>query len=403
MPKTLFEFYKSQGQALPSVAARAPLAAQHGITNYTGTAEQNNLLLSKLSAGAATPGNLPPIPPVVPSGPVDTGGAPAVPAGTGGVGDLGNLRLALRAALSEATQTQAGSRIKALSPLLEGGAAPNVITAALGLAQKGLAQTEESIFGDIMAGYRDATEARQKEIDRINELRAEYGSAVPSSVTDLTTALDLIAPTVDKERKTRLEKMASDQAEDNDIESWAESFARGELSIGNVPSKIRTAVKVRADAIKTKLEGEAKEEYKSRIAFRLEKKTSDFEIERALATQDENLTVQEQRGLIDYIDGLEAAQKASKKSGGKGFFSFLNQPASGTPQGQGGGSGGIFGSGNFSNISIDDRISRLEQSLGTGPAGTNKTYLEQTLLKNGYDPREIASRTRTGIIDKIFR
>jgi len=323
MPTTLFEFYKSQGQALPSVAARAPLAAQHGITNYTGTAEQNNLLLSKLSAGAATPGNLPPITPIAPAG---AGGAPADPTGTRGAGELGNLREALRSALGEASQTQQQNRIQQLSPLLQGGVAPNVITAALGLARAGLQQTEESKFSDIIAGVKDDNDAKQKEVDRINELRQEYGSAVPSSVTDLATALDLIAPTVDAERKAKLTKMAQDQADDDDIESWAESFAKGEISVSNIPSKIRTAVKVRSDAIRAKLEVDAKEEYKSRIAFRLEKKTSDFETERTLSIQDDNLNVQEQRDIIDYIDGLEAAQKASKAKGNKGFFSFLNKP-----------------------------------------------------------------------------
>jgi len=241
-------------------------------------------------------------------------------------GDLGNLRVALRSALSEATQQTAASRMQQLSGLVEGGAAPNVFLAAIGLAQSGLRTTQETVFGDIMAGYKDQTEARQKEIDRINELRLEFGSAVPSNVTDLKTALDLVAPLVDRERKLRLDKMAQEQAEDNDIESWAESFAKGEISIGNVPAAIRTQVKVRADAIMAKLETEAKQEYKDRIAFRLENKTSDFDTERALIVQDDNLTVVEQREIIEYVDTLEQQQKAAKKSSGKGFLNFLYPP-----------------------------------------------------------------------------
>ncbi len=325
MPTTLYDYYKEQGKPLPSVAERAPLAAQYGIANYTGTAEQNSALLAKLSAGGAAGSN--PAAPAGVAGPVPPAGEPA----NTGFGDLGNLRNALRSALSEAAQKTSTDRMTQLSGLVGGGASPSVINAAIGLAQKGLKTSQETVFGDVMAAYKDASEAKQKEMDRINELRVQFGSAVPSSVTDLTTALDLVAPLVDKENRLKLQKMATDQAEDNDIESWAESFAKGEITIGNVPAKIRTAVKVRADAIKTKLEGEAKEEYKSRIAFRLEKKTSDFNTERTLTMQDDNLTVQEQRDVIDYIDGLEASQKASKAKGNKGFFSFLNPPAPPAP------------------------------------------------------------------------
>jgi hypothetical protein len=107
-------------------------------------------------------------------------------------------------------------------------------------------------------------------------------------------------------------------------------LAKGEISVGNVPSNIRTAVKVRSDAIRTNLEADAKKEYQDRIAFRLEKKTSDFETERSLAITDDNLSVAEQREILDYIDSLEQAQKASKAKGGKGFFSFLNPSGGGS-------------------------------------------------------------------------
>ena len=46
-PTNLYEYYKSQGQALPSIADRAGDAAKAGIQGaYTGTADQNNQLLS---------------------------------------------------------------------------------------------------------------------------------------------------------------------------------------------------------------------------------------------------------------------------------------------------------------------------------------------------------------------
>ena len=48
-PATLYEYYQSQGQALPSVSARAPLYAQAGGQGtYTGTASQNTQLLNYL-------------------------------------------------------------------------------------------------------------------------------------------------------------------------------------------------------------------------------------------------------------------------------------------------------------------------------------------------------------------
>ena len=326
MAKTLFEYYTAKGQKLPSVAERAPLAAQYGISNYKGTAEQNNLLLSKLEATAPIPvpgGTSNPLPSGATSAIPNGGGQAIQPsAGTETAGDLGNLRIALREALNEAAKSRVEKNFNIAAPL--SGGVPGTLGSIVDMIRGGIKAPVETTFSDIISGYKDATDAKKKEIDRINELRAEYGSVVPSSVQDLSTALDLIAPTVDKERRLALEKMAKDQAADNDIESWADSFARGEVSIGNVPAAIRTAVKVRADKIKATLETEAKSEYKSRIAFRLEKKQSDFDQERGLTMQDDNLTVVEQREVIDYIDSLEAAQKAAKKTSGKGFFNFLS-------------------------------------------------------------------------------
>lgn len=46
----LNEYYASKGQALPSVSQRAGLASQAGISNYTGTAQQNAILLKSLNS-----------------------------------------------------------------------------------------------------------------------------------------------------------------------------------------------------------------------------------------------------------------------------------------------------------------------------------------------------------------
>lgn len=57
----LNKYYTSQGQALPTVQARAPLYSQYGGTGaYTGTANQNSFLLGKLTSQGSTPVNATP-------------------------------------------------------------------------------------------------------------------------------------------------------------------------------------------------------------------------------------------------------------------------------------------------------------------------------------------------------
>ena len=67
---TLNEYYQSKGQALPSVAERQGIAAQAGIQNYTGTAQQNTQLLSSLmgNQGNQTATPTPTIPGTVATG-----------------------------------------------------------------------------------------------------------------------------------------------------------------------------------------------------------------------------------------------------------------------------------------------------------------------------------------------
>lgn len=50
-PTNLFDYYKNQGQSLPSLQERAKIASQAGISGYSGTPEQNKQLLSYLSKG----------------------------------------------------------------------------------------------------------------------------------------------------------------------------------------------------------------------------------------------------------------------------------------------------------------------------------------------------------------
>lgn len=58
MASTLKEYYTGQGQALPTVADRAPVAAKAGISNYVGSAEQNNALLGYLQSTPNTGTNV---------------------------------------------------------------------------------------------------------------------------------------------------------------------------------------------------------------------------------------------------------------------------------------------------------------------------------------------------------
>lgn len=57
MASNLNEYYKSQGKALPSVTERQGVASQAGISNYTGTAEQNASLLGYLTKLPSQSGN----------------------------------------------------------------------------------------------------------------------------------------------------------------------------------------------------------------------------------------------------------------------------------------------------------------------------------------------------------
>lgn len=120
-----------------------------------------------------------------PSASPDSSSPTALPGASSSIGDLSNLRVALRSALTEATQQKSKSRIEALSPLLEGGAAPNVIGAAVGLAQQGLKQTQENYFNDIMTGVKDAQQsADQARRDTLNSINTMIDNGVFSDMPD---------------------------------------------------------------------------------------------------------------------------------------------------------------------------------------------------------------------------
>src|SRR3990167_8244892 len=90
------------------------------------------------------------------------------------LGNLSNLRSALKTALQEAAERKSESRIRAVSPLMEGGAAPSVLTAAIGLAKQGLAESRDRLFSDIMEGVSEeqkiADTKRKSAMDSINQM-----------------------------------------------------------------------------------------------------------------------------------------------------------------------------------------------------------------------------------------
>jgi hypothetical protein len=118
--------------------------------------------------------------------------------------DMNNLSQALKAALSEAGQTVAKQRMTAMSGMVEGGAAPNVINMAIGLAQSGLRQTQADVFGDILTTYKENIAMKQREQEQINNLRLQFGTAIPKSVDSLSEALDYVTPLVDEERRLEI-------------------------------------------------------------------------------------------------------------------------------------------------------------------------------------------------------
>lgn len=80
-PTTLAQYYEQQGAKLPSVSERRTLANQFGIQNYSGTAQQNQQLLSNLvsitpdasyTPTSSNPVNLSTIPEGVPTPPAST-------------------------------------------------------------------------------------------------------------------------------------------------------------------------------------------------------------------------------------------------------------------------------------------------------------------------------------------
>jgi hypothetical protein len=245
-----------------------------------------------------------------------------------------------------------------------------------------------------MEGYKDATEAKKKELDSINELRLEYGSAIPNSVTDLKTAIDFATPLIDKknaldrqEAQARISKMQQEVVEANDIDSWAYDVAQDPAYISKVPANLKNAVKVRADELKKQMETEMDTELKDNMKFSVEQKTQDFDGLRIIVINGgslgnidlSSLSTEERRSYLDYLDQLEEEQKAQKKAGSKGISSFF-MPQKVEPS--------QFGGEQYKDVSIDARIAQLKSA---NPK-ISRDQLEVQLTKDGYQFDQIRNK-----------
>jgi hypothetical protein len=57
MANTLYEYYTGKGEKLPSVSDRKKIAEQYGISDYSGSVDQNNKLLQSLKGGSSNGGS----------------------------------------------------------------------------------------------------------------------------------------------------------------------------------------------------------------------------------------------------------------------------------------------------------------------------------------------------------
>lgn len=177
MANTLFEFYQSQGQALPSVQQRQGIAQQAGIQNYSGTEAQNRQLLGFLQQ--PTRQNIPPIAPtpsaitpesLVPVAPIAQPEAPTtvVPQS---VNIADQILKASEVQPTEAQQFQENTiqNIVKNMGLLQGEAADT--TAAL--QQAGVANLKQDLQNINSQILQKQAEIAQDDIQLISRMRAE--------------------------------------------------------------------------------------------------------------------------------------------------------------------------------------------------------------------------------------
>jgi hypothetical protein len=236
------------------------------------------------------------------------------------LGSLANLRLALREALNEAGKNRMANSYSQIAPLA--GGVPGTLGSVVNMIRSSAAAPVESVFNDVVTAWKEDAAAAEKEKARIQELRIEFGSAIPAGVTTLDEAIGYVTPLVDKENNLRLAKLQQDQQTDNDVETWAQFLAEGG-SMSSVPTKIRTQAQNRATAIMTEKEEKYKTEFKDTLKLFASKKYNTYEELReivkkggSLANFDlSTLNGREMDEYIGYIDELELAEKQAKTTG----------------------------------------------------------------------------------------
>jgi LysM repeat protein len=288
-----------------------------------------NLIIAGGNLNIPDPVGAPPAGPAsgtgTPNGALDAT-SPTQSGAASNLGSLANLRLSLREALNEAGKNRMANSYSQIAPLA--GGVPGTLGSVVSMIRNSSAAPIESVFNDVTTAWKEDAAAAEKEKARIQDLRVQFGTAIPSGVTSLDEAIGYVTPLVDKENALRLSKMSQDQATDNDVETWAQ-FIAGGGAMSSVPSAIRTQAQTRAAVIIKENETKAKQEYQDKISLTIEKKIGTYESERQRVLSDGNLTVAEQRETINYIDGLELAEKQNKatsriKSGDKNITNTLN-------------------------------------------------------------------------------
>lgn len=339
MASTLYEYYLGQGKSLPGVGARftdpafAAAASAAGISanSYSGTADQNNKILANLQKGSSAP-----------PAPVGGGSSAGASSGSSGgsqggqggdkdfssvsyeeeISPLGSLRIALRAALNEAGQRRTAGNFSALGDLTEG-LPPGSMRSVVDLIRGSTAPAIETVFSDIVSGFEAELESKRKEKEKIQELRLEYGSAIPAGVTSFDEAIKYAEPLIDEERRLALEDDRAELAEEGDIDGYAICLAQGgTASSCGIPNKYRADAQIRAEEYILKEKEAAFTDEKKKISDRISRKASTYAQEREQIWANANLSFDEQRDLIDYIDTLETIAKT-----GKGPMSVYNPPA----------------------------------------------------------------------------
>ena len=242
----LNEYYSSKGQALPSVSQRAGLASQAGISNYTGTAQQNAILLKSLtgSTPATTinttgivPPNATPTPtsaPVIPVGvvtspqnqmqlpqqntPVNTLGATAgsfltQPA----INTLGDLAGATQVAQQNADLARNMSNTSTLDLINELGTAKSDLNNQYGIQQLNTDQkTAKAKYDQVELDYRRKAEAEttnpalsaEQKQARLSELDRKKSSQLADIAIDYSLKAGLYNDAkslVEEEYKSKLD------------------------------------------------------------------------------------------------------------------------------------------------------------------------------------------------------